>query len=151
MELHLNLVSKSAKYAQFIVQTLLLCSIWLLSSCLKMAPEAGQFSSNISDVGIQKYLWETRNVFLVLLSTFKHFEARFEQFIGSIWKITYFVTFLCPSSKSGKSLDFFEILKILSEMDYESLEPSNLTWMQCYDQKWLLRISQKFDEILKIA
>ena len=111
-----------------------------------MAPEAVQFSSNISDVGIQKYLWETRNVFLVLLSTFKHFKARFGQFIGNVWKITYFVAFLCPSSKSRKSLEFFQILKTRSEMDYESPEPSNLTWMQCYDQKWFLRISQKLNE-----
>jgi len=41
------------------------------------------------------------------LSTFKHFEARFGQLFGNVWKITYFVAFLCPSSKSGKSLDFF--------------------------------------------
>ena len=107
MELHLNVVSKSAENAHFIVQTLLFCAVWLLSSCMKMAYGAGQFSSNISDVGIQKYLWETRNVFLVLLSTFEDFEARFGQFIGNVWKITYFVAFLCPSSKSGKPLEFF--------------------------------------------
>ena len=151
MKLHLNLVLKCAENAHFLVKILLLCEVWLLSSCMKMASGAGQFSSTISDVGIQKYLWETRNVFLVLLSKFEDFEARFGQFIGNVWKITYFVAFLCPSSKSGKSLEFFWIPNSRSEVDYESLEPSNLTWMQCYEQKWLLHIRQKFHKILKIA
>ena len=129
MELHLNLVSKSASNAQFIVQTLILCALWLLSLCLKMAPEAVQFSSNISDVGIQKYLWETRNVFLVLLSTFKHFGARFDQFIGNVWKITYLVAFLCPSSKSGKSLEFFKFQKLVQKWITNHL--NHLIWHGC--------------------